>query len=71
MDSKIIQSNEKTDSIKIKETSMKTGLSLGINKRSMRPAKSMKRLSILPKKFISISKVQKIDHPQVKSSELV
>ena len=71
MDSKITQSNEKTDTIKIKATSIKTGLFLGVNKRSMRPAKSMKRISVLPKKFISISKVQKIDLPQEKSSELV
>ena len=71
MDSKIIQSNEKSDTLKIKATSLKSGLSLGVNKRSMRPAKSMKRLSILPKKFISISKVQKNDPLQEKSSELV
>ena len=42
-----------------------------VGKRSMRPNQSVKRLSILPKKFSGISRVQKVVKPQVKSSEVI
>ena len=47
------------------------GPNLGVYKKSMRPTKSLKPLSLIPRKYKSISKVQKISHLQEKSSELL
>lgn len=49
----------------------KFGGRLGVLKRSVRPNKSLKPHSLLPKKFKSVSRIQKKVNPQVKNSELI
>ena len=41
-----------------------------IKKKSLRPNKSIKRLSVLPKKFMGISRVRTLSNPQEKTPEL-
>ena len=44
---------------------------MGVRKKSIRPTRSIKRISMLPKRFIGISKVQKNSLLPEKNSESI
>ena len=43
---------------------------MGVYKKSLRPTKSVKPLSLAPRKFKSMSRIQKTSHLRVNDSEL-
>lgn len=50
---------------------IKFGFRNGVTKRSLRPIKSVKRISVTPKKFLGVVRVQKEQSPQEKNAELI
>ena len=50
---------------------IKFGFRNGVTKKSLRPIKSVKRISVTPKKFLGVVRVQKEQSPQERNAELI
>ena len=62
--------SNKLDSIDLTIKVNRSSAFLGVHKKSLRPSRSMKPISLFPKKLRSIPRVQKLTQTPAKNSEL-